>query len=305
MNRKKIGQYVLAGLCFLAACHVTRESRITAPAMSTSFDIQGHRGCRGLFPENTWPAMKAAIDLGVTTLEMDVVISADKQVLLSHEPWMGYEIALSPDGEPITQNNERSYNIYQMPYSRVMQFDVGSKPHPRFPRQQKMKIYKPLLGSVIDSVLAYCQATGKLLPYFNIETKTEPGGDNIFHPAPAEFVDLLMKVIMEKKIEEKVIIQSFDFRTLKYLHAEYPLIQTAMLIEADDKRSLSAQLADLGFTPAIYSPAWELLTGKLVNSCHGLTMKVIPWTVNDEGTLNGLRKMGIDGVITDYPDSVR
>lgn len=302
MNRKKIGQYILAGLCFLAACHVTRETRSAVSSMHTSFDIEGHRGCRGLMPENTWPAMKRALDLGVTTLEMDAVISADKQVLLSHEPWMGYEIATAPDGTVITTANERSFNIYQMPYSRVMQFDVGLKPHARFPRQQKLAVYKPLLSTVIDSVLVYMQTTQRPFPRFNIETKTDPRGDGIFHPAPAEFVDLLMQVVMEKGIQDHVIIQSFDFRTLQYLHTKYPGMKTAMLIEATDQRTLSAQLTDMGFTPSIYSPAHELVTDQLVNNCHGLKMKVIPWTVNDKETITGLQQMGVDGVITDYPD---
>lgn len=302
MNRKKIGQYILAGLCFLAACHVTRETRSAVSSMHTSFDIEGHRGCRGLMPENTWPAMKRALDLGVTTLEMDAVISADKQVLLSHEPWMGYEIATAPDGTVITTANERSFNIYQMPYSRVMQFDVGLKPHARFPRQQKLAVYKPLLSTVIDSVLVYMQTTQRPFPQFNIETKTDPRGDGIFHPAPAEFVDLLMQVVMEKGIQDHVIIQSFDFRTLQYLHTKYPGMKTAMLIEATDQRTLSAQLTDMGFTPSIYSPAHELVTDQLVNNCHGLKMKVIPWTVNDKETITGLQQMGVDGVITDYPD---
>lgn len=302
MNRKKIGQYILAGLCFLAACHVTRETRSSVSSMSPSFDIEGHRGCRGLMPENTWPAMKRALDLGVTTLEMDAVISADKQVLLSHEPWMGHEIATAPDGTVITIANEQSFNIYQMPYSRVTQFDVGLKPHPRFPGQQKLTVYKPLLSSIIDSVLAYMQTAKRPFPQFNIETKSDPRGDGVFHPAPPEFVDLLMQIIVQKGIEKHVIIQSFDFRTLQYLHAKYPGMQTAMLIEATDKRSLAAQLTDIGFTPSIYSPAYEIVTEQLVNNCHGLKMKVIPWTVNDKESISNLQGMGVDGIITDYPD---
>ncbi|MBN8862919.1 MAG: glycerophosphodiester phosphodiesterase [Sphingobacteriales bacterium] len=302
MNRKKIGQYILAALCFLAACHVTRDTRSAVSSMHTTFDIEGHRGCRGLMPENTWPAMKRALDLGVTTLEMDAVISADKQVLLSHEPWMGHEIATAPDAVIITAANERSFNIYQMPYSRVMQFDVGLKPHPRFPKQQKLAAYKPLLSTIIDSVLLYMKTAQRPFPQFNIETKSDPGGDGIFHPAPTEFTDLLMEVILQKGIQEHVIIQSFDFRTLQYLHTQYPDMKTAMLIEGTDKRSLTAQLTDLGFTPSVYSPAYELVTDQLVNNCHGMKMKVIPWTVNDKETITRLHQMGVDGVITDYPD---
>jgi glycerophosphoryl diester phosphodiesterase len=99
-----------------------------------------------------------------------------------------------------------------------------------------------------------------------------------------------------------VIIQSFDFRTLQYLHQKYPAIKTAMLIEADDKRSFDEQLMDLGFTPTIYSPAYQLVNEKLIEKCHAKNMKVIPWTVNDKATIEELKMMGVDGIISDYPN---
>ncbi|HEX5654044.1 MAG TPA: glycerophosphodiester phosphodiesterase [Chitinophagaceae bacterium] len=299
MKSKTVFQYTLAVLCFMAGCHVSQKSQ---PAMSTAFDTQGHRGSRGLMPENTFPAMKKALDLGVTTLEMDVVISKDKKVVLSHEPWMGHEIATYPDGRYISPEEERSLNIYQMDYAEVMKYDVGSKPHPRFPQQQKLKVYKPLLGDLLDSVQRYMQNTSRPLPFFNIETKSQPAGDGIYHPAPREFVDLLMAVINEKGIAERVIIQSFDFRTLQYLHREYPSIKTAMLIEDYDKRGLETQLKALGFTPDFYSPAWQLVSPELVKQCHALQIKIIPWTVNDKAKIGELRQMGVDGIISDYPN---
>ncbi len=116
------------------------------------FDKQGHRGCRGLMPENTIPAMIHALDIGVTTLEMDVVITKDKKVILSHEPWFGQEITTKPDGSTMGPREERKYNIYWMTYEQTKTFDVGLKPHPRFAQQQKMKITKPLLSEVIDTI---------------------------------------------------------------------------------------------------------------------------------------------------------
>lgn len=267
-----------------------------------AFDREGHRGCRGLMPENTIPAMLNALGLGVTTLEMDISFTKDKKAILSHEPFFNHEITTKPDGSFIEEKDEKSYNIYQMTYEQVKTYDVGMKPHPRFPQQQKMKAVKPLLSDVIDAVNKDMMTRRRPFPYYNIETKTQPATDNIYHPAPAEFVELLMAVIKEKGIEDHVIIQSFDFRTLQYLHQHYPDINTAMLIEDFDKRGLDVQLKALGFTPTIYSPAYQLVNEALVKKCHELNIKVIPWTVNEKAKIDELRKMGVDGIISDYPD---
>ncbi len=266
------------------------------------FDKQGHRGCRGLMPENTVPAMSYALGMGVTTLEMDVVITKDKKVILSHEQWFGKEITTKPNGDFIGEREERTYNIYWMTYEQTKTFDVGMKPHPRFPQQQKMKATKPLLADVIDSVNKDMMTRRRPFPFYNIETKSNPEFDGVFQPKPEEFIELLMEVIKEKQIEDRVIIQSFDFRTLQYLHKKYPAIKTAMLIEDFDKRSLEQQIKALGFTPTIYSPAYQLVNENLLKSCHKLNMKVIPWTVNDKTKIEELKKMGVDGIITDYPN---
>ncbi|HET9431869.1 MAG TPA: glycerophosphodiester phosphodiesterase [Chitinophagaceae bacterium] len=299
MNLKIIFKYFLAAMCFFAACHVSRKAQEN---MSSPFDTQGHRGSRGLMPENTFPAMKTALDLGVVTLEMDVVITKDKKVVLSHEPWMGHEITTKPDGSYVNREEERSLNIYQMTYEEVQQFDVGMKPHPRFPQQRKLKLVKPLLAGLLDSIQQYMDTVARPAPYFNIETKCMPAGDGLYHPKPAEFVELLMAVVKEKGIEDRVIIQSFDFRTLRYLNQKYPGIKTAMLIEDFDRRGLEAQLADLGFTPTIYSPAYQLVNAELARKCHALGIKIIPWTVNDKSKIEELKSMGVDGLISDYPN---
>jgi len=267
-----------------------------------SFDKEGHRGCRGLMPENTIPAMIKALDLGVTTLEMDIAITKDKQPVLSHEPWFAQDITTKPDGTYMKNLEERRFVIYWMTYEQVKTFDVGMKPHPRFPNQQKMKVVKPRLRDVIDSCEAHARDTNRSLPWYNIETKTDPTLDSVFHPMPIEFVDLLMSVIIEKGIAERTIIQSFDFRTLQYLHQKYPSIKTSMLIEGFDKRSLAEQISALGFTPTIYSPEYTLVDADLVKTCHRQHIRIIPWTVNDKVTIDKLQKMGVDGLITDYPD---
>jgi glycerophosphoryl diester phosphodiesterase len=268
----------------------------------TSFDKEGHRGCRGLMPENTVPAMINALDLNVTTLEMDIVFTKDKQAILSHEPFFNHEITTKADGSFIDEKEEKKFNIYNMSYAETQKYDVGMKPHPRFPDQKKIAVHKPLLADVFDSVKLAMMTRKRPYPFFNIETKTTAATDNVYHPAPAEFVDLLMKVIKEKSMEEYVIIQSFDIRTLQYLHKKYPEIKTALLVEADNKNSFRKQLKDLGFSPTIYSPDFSLVTDVLVANCHNNGIKLIPWTIDDKAKIEELKKMGVDGIITDYPN---
>ena len=270
--------------------------------MQQDFDKQGHRGCRGLMPENTIPAMINALSLGITTLEMDICISKDKKVFLSHEPFFNHEITTRPDGSFIEAKEEKSYNMYRMDYDSILKYDVGMKPHPRFPQQQKIKAVKPLLSDVFEVIKQDMMTRRRPFPYYNIETKTMPATDNIYHPAPAEFVELLMKVIKENQMEEYVIIQSFDFRTLQYLHMHYPAIKTAMLVEDFDNRSFEQQLKSLGFIPTIYSPAYQLVTKELIAKCHAQGIKVIPWTVNTKAEIEKFKTMGVDGIITDYPN---
>jgi glycerophosphoryl diester phosphodiesterase len=271
------------------------------PTMKT-LDKQGHRGCRGLFPENTIQGFLKAIDLGVTTLEMDAVITKDKQVILSHEPFFNHEISTLPNEKHINQAEEKEFNIYKMKYSEVTQYDVGLKPHPRFPQQQKVNVVKPLLSEVIDAVEMYAKTNQTKPLFYNIETKTEPQTDGVFHPEPKEFVELLMKIILQKKIENRVIIQSFDRRTLQYLHQKYPTITTALLVEDFDKKEFKKQIANLGFLPSIYSPAQELVTQELIQECHQKNVKLSPWTVNDPKKIKEFIAMGVDGIISDYPN---
>ncbi len=289
---------------FLLACTATKKTstQSTPNTMISEFDKEGHRGCRGLMPENTIPAMLHALGMGVTTLEMDISFTKDKQLILSHEPFFNHEISTKPDGTYIDEKDEKNYNIFTMNYDSVKKYDVGMKPHPRFPKQQKMKAVKPLLADVFDAVKKDMMTRRRPFPFYNIETKTMSQTDGIYHPAPAEFVEALMAVIKEKDMEQFVIIQSFDFRTLQYLHVHYPDIKTAMLIEDFDKRNFEEQLKDLGFTPTIYSPAYQLVNAALIKKCHDQNIKIIPWTVNDKKKIEELKTMGVDGIISDFPD---
>ena len=291
---------------FFIGCNSSKmnkgEKEIINKSIITNFDYQGHRGCRGLMPENTIPAMLKAIDLGVTTLETDVVFTKDNVAILSHEPFFNHEITTKPDGTFINENEEKNLNIYKMTFAETQKYDVGLKQHSKFLKQQKLATHKPSLTAMIDSVEAYTTKNNLPKIFYNIETKTTPLTDKIFHPAPAAFVDMLMKIVLAKKIDDRVTIQSFDRRTLQYLHKKYPTIKTALLVEALDRNSFRKQLKDLGFSPTVYSPNQALVNPNLISECHQRNIQVIPWTVNDKKEIAILKKMGVDGIISDYPD---
>jgi glycerophosphoryl diester phosphodiesterase len=264
------------------------------------FDLQGHQGARGLMPENTVRGMLKALDFGVTTLNMDAVITKDRQVVLSHEPYFNNEISLTPDGKEITLKDQKKYNIFQMDYEQVKKFDVGSKVNRRFPGQQKFKAYKPLLSEVIDSVEAYVKEKKLKKPNYTIETSLIRKGDVEFQPEASEFVELIMDVVKDKKLSKRVVIQSLDIRTLQYLHEKYPKIKTSLMI--DEKEEFEDNIKTLGFTPTVYSPYYVLVGKGLVERCHEMGVKIIPWTVNSTKQMKYLMDLGVDGLVTDYPN---
>ena len=278
---------------FLIAC-----LPMTAIAQYT-YDLQGHRGSRGLMPENTIPAMIKALDLGAMTLEMDLAITKDGEVILSHEPFINPQICLTPEGKEI-DSKDHSYNLYQMTYREILAFDCGSKVHAGFPQQVKFFAAKPLLKDVFSVAEKYSKDMILSAPHYNIEIKSSPDGDGIYHPEVAEFSDQVVKLIGEAIGWERVNIQSFDFRVLKYIHATYPEVPLAMLVE--NAANYEEYLADLGFQPEIYSPYFFALTPEAVESLQGRGMKVIPWTVNTTDQMEKLLEMGVDGIITDYPN---
>ncbi|RYE22873.1 MAG: glycerophosphodiester phosphodiesterase [Sphingobacteriaceae bacterium] len=264
------------------------------------FDIEAHRGGRGLMPENTIPAMHNAIDIGVTTLEMDTHITADGKVVVAHDDTFNPLFALTPDGKNILKENATRYALYKMKYADIALFDVGSKPYNKFPEQKRMKVAVPLLADLIDSTQDYTKAKGKPQMFYNIETKCSAKDDGIYNPNPETFVKLLMAVIIKKKLLPYVIIQSFDIRTIQIIHKKYPHVRTSYLV--DNKQTFTANLATLGFTPFIYSPAYKLVTAEMIQQCHKKGIKIIPWTVNTKEEIAGLKTLGVDGIISDYPN---
>lgn len=267
------------------------------------FDVQGHRGARGLRPENTIPGFLLALDSGVTTVEMDVVITKDKQVILSHEPYMSAGICVDASGDNFSEREQKKYNIYQMTYDEVRAFDCGSKGNEKFPQQEKMAVSKPLLSDVIVAIENRIKNYSTYEVDYNIEIKSSPDGDRKFHPAVEEYCDLVYELVDEYLPLERVVIQSFDFRVLKYFHEKYPEVRLAALVE--NLKSIDANLNELGFKPSIYSPYYKLMNKEKVQHLHRLKIRVIPWTVNETADMLALKGMGVDGFITDYPNRAR
>jgi len=264
------------------------------------FDIQGHRGARGLRPENSIPAFLLALDSGVTTIELDLAVTKDKQLVVSHEPWMSASICTTPEGKSFQSKDEKKYNIYRMTYEQVRQWDCGSKGNERFPQQQKMIVTKPLLSEVIVAVENHIKNFTRYEVDYNIEIKSLPEDDNKFHPKPEVFSDMVYELVDQYLPLDRVVIQSFDFRVLKYWHEKYPDVRLAALVE--NKKSVEDNLTALGFAPSIYSPYFQLLSKDDVKNLHEKKIRVIPWTVNEESDMLSLKGMDVDGFITDYPD---
>jgi glycerophosphoryl diester phosphodiesterase len=274
----------------------------TPQRLADAFDVQGHRGARGLLPENTIPAFLRALDLGVTTLELDVVIAKDSTVVVSHEPWMSGTICTQPNGEPVPAETEEEFRIFEMTYDEVARFDCGSRGNPRFPKQEKRAVAKPRLRDVIDAVEVHLRERDLPPVQYNIETKARPAWDGTFTPDPETFTRLLYDVLIEKGVKERTILQSFDGRTLRVGRDIDPSWRLALLVEQDGYQGLAANLETLGFVPTVYSPDYRLVNATLVSEAHARGIQVIPWTVNTLEAMQRLKALGVDGLITDFPD---
>lgn len=268
--------------------------------LEDNLDIQGHRGCRGLMPENTIPGFIRALESGVTTLEMDVVITNDKQVLVSHDPFFHHHISTAPQGQEITKSNMLYHNIFKLNYDEIAKYDVGLKVHPNFPLQRKIPTIKPKLSMVFDTVESYIKNNNIQPVQYSIELKRKGEYDHQFHPAGEAFSQLVIDVIDQNDIGEKIILQCFDVETLQIIRKKRPEIKLAYLIEKD--ADFKSNIAKLGFVPEIYSPAFKLVDSDLVNYCNEQNMKLIPWTVNEVSDLQRIMKLGVHGIISDYPD---
>lgn len=267
--------------------------------MRNDIKWHGHRGCKGLMPENTIMAFIHALKFPIHAIEMDIVITKDKLVLVSHEPYMSSEICLDKDGTPI--ENGLLYNIYQMNLEEVQKYDCGSLKLPNFPDQKNMKAIKPTLSEVVEAVEKESARLEKTIIY-NIEIKSKEGYEDVFHPAPNEYAKLVYNEIDKLQIKDRVIIQSFDFRVLQALNKLDSKISLAMLV--DNELTPNQNLRNLAFTPDYYSPKYKLVDETTKDFCIQNGMKLIVWTVNDISGMNEMIELGVDEIITDYPNLI-
>jgi glycerophosphoryl diester phosphodiesterase len=258
------------------------------------FHIQGHRGARGLLPENTIESCLEALKYGVDGLEIDVVVSKDGEIIVSHEPWMSAQICSFPDGKPV---NTEGVRLLDMDYADIKKYDCGLRGHPKFPSQMPLKCYKPTLYELASVVFTSTQKP--IQPFFNIEIKSLKSYYRRYVPTPHAFVQLL-KDPLSKMPENSFYISSFDPQILRVVKREMPKIPLAFLTE--NRLSMALNIRRLGFIPDIYSPYHRFMTIKTVKQAHQWGIKIVTWTVNEVQDAQKLKSWGVDGIITDYPN---
>lgn len=265
-------------------------------------EVHGHRGCRGLRPENTLPAFLHAIALGADVLELDVVISQDHQVVVSHEPWLSAKLGRDALGRLIDPAQEQQYNLYELPYATIRRCAVGEWPHPDFPEQQPVPSYRPLLREVLQQAAAAGQRCGRSIG-FSVEIKSAPQGDELFHPKPAQFVNLVVAELQAAGAMECTTLLSFDPRILQAARRAYPSLALCLLIE-DHLLPIAELFSTLGFEPEVLGPDFQLLSVATVQSIRATypRLRLAPWTVNTLAELTLALSWQTDAITTDYPD---
>ncbi len=293
---------IVLALVLLRPASAQVESRVatTEPTGRAAIDLQGHRGARGLLPENSIPSILKALDLNVETVEVDVVITRGGEVLVSHEPWMSSVICRTPDGDAVQEADERSFNLYELDYDEISAFDCGGRGHPAFPDQVPTAVSKPLLLDVIRIADGYAHVTNRAAPRYNVEIKSAPDHDGIYHPAPDSFARTVYDVLDGEGVVGRSTVQSFDPRPLRALRALDASVTIALLVSNTD--GFEANVDRLGFTPDAYSPMYGLVDPALMDAADSAGVNVIPWTVNDREDMERLLELGVHGLITDYPD---
>ncbi len=240
--------------------------------------------------------------MGCDWIELDVVITADSQVLVSHEPWMEHRICRTPQGDSITEHQAHEFNIYRMTLAEAQAFDCGSAHHPDFPAQENSRQHKPTLREVVEAIDEQAMEEGTMGMGYNIEIKSDPLVYDTYQPRPERFAELVLAQIDSLGISGRAIIQSFDPAVLEAVHAIDENMPVALLVDNAD--GLVANLKRLTFTPTHYSPAFELVDKALLNELDARDIASLVWTVNDKGDLKKMIKLGVNGIITDYPDKV-
>lgn len=255
--------------------------------------VHGHRGSRGTVPENTIPAFEAALMAEADVLEMDMGVTRDNVVVISHEPKITPERCLGPDGKAL----EKAVPIRSLTLAELKKYDCGTLLNAKFPQQLAVPGERM---PTLDEVFAMVKASGyQAAPKveFNIETKIFPSEPELT-PAPAEFARLVLDVIKKHGMEKRVIVQSFDVRTLKEIKKLNPAIRTAQLTEAsllDVVPALKAAGTD------IWSPNYLWITTGAVHEAQAAGIPVVPWTLNTKKDWDLALEAGVDAIITDYP----
>jgi len=264
-------------------------------------DVQAHRGGMALMPENTLEAMRNSVDLGVNTLEMDLAVSADGKVLLSHDLMFHHRYATRPDGTSVNRGDTPEY-IYTMPYDSVKKYDVGMKYNAAWPVKQCIPAVKPLLADVITFVESYTSQNGLSPVKYNIEIKSDFGeGEGKNWPEYKEFVDVCASVLASFNLGNRLIVQSFDHRALNYLHDKYPDFILSYLIRNTDV-DFDRFMGLLDFTPEWLSPPHEIINAEFMNEARRRGMMVVTWTVDEPEEFRRLIELKVDGIITNHPD---
>ncbi|MBG8554532.1 glycerophosphodiester phosphodiesterase family protein [Hymenobacter guriensis] len=262
--------------------------------------IHGHRGCRGLRPENTLPAFRHAVQLGVEVIELDVVVSADNRVVVSHEPWMSATICRTPAGLPISASEQYAHNLYTLPYAEIVRYDCGLTRHAAFPEQQPEPAYKPLLSEVVRNLDNLACELGRAPVRYSIELKSDPAADGLFQPLPGPFLELVLQELRATQVLPRTTLLCFDKRILQLAHRQLPTLPLCLLVE--DVQPFSQHLEQLGFTPAVYGPQYHLVTPELAAELASLAVQLVPWTVNDPTDFMRLLALRPAGITTDYPN---
>jgi glycerophosphoryl diester phosphodiesterase len=262
--------------------------------------IYGHRGARGVYPENTLEGFIYATGLGLTGIELDVVISKDNKVVVSHEPWMNPKTCTKPNHSKVSFLRRK--NLYRMNYADIKLYDCGLRGNPDFPNQKKVGAYKPLLAEAIEKVEASLKNMPHPHPVYLIEIKSSWITDNELHPPPEEFVRLVMNELKPFNINNRIIIQSFDMRPLNVIYKDNPGVMLGMLVRSP--RFIRRRMKALSFIPATCGTYYKLTSERWVKRIQALGMKSLVWTENEKNDALHHLKMGVDGIITDYPAKV-
>lgn len=274
-----------------------------APALSAqAFDLQGHRGARGLAPENTLPGFAAALAVGVSTLELDAGVTRDGVVVIHHDRRLNPDVARGPDGRWIEAPGPL---LRELSYSALRRYDVGrlrpgSAYAAQFPEQRGLDgVRIPRLSDLF----ALVRKAGNHTVRFNIETKLSPAAPAETLP-PRAFARALIAEVRAAGMAARTTVQSFDWRTLRVVEQEAPEIATAYLTgRRRDGGSQPLSVHKAG--GRIWSPSYHELDSAALVEARRLGLKVVPWTVNDPGFIARFLDLGVDGLITDYPDRVR